>query len=337
MSRVLLLFGGRSAEHEISCVSAVAIQQALNAAGYDVTPVGIDREGGWHLADPTDDPFVARGPSVEIAVPGGHLVGSDVDYDVVFPVLHGPYGEDGTIQGALEMAGVPYVGCGVLASAAAMHKDIAKRLLTHAGIPTAPWSMVSADAFGADPAGTVARLTAELGGSVFVKPNELGSSVGVNPATTEAELKDALEEALRHGSSAIVEEAIKGREIEVAVLDGPKASLPGEVLSANEWYDYEAKYVNEESRFQVPAPLDDAQTASVRGLACQAFTALECRGLARVDFFFEQGGRGFLINEVNTMPGFTPISGFPSMWEASGMSYPELCRALVEAALADRP
>ncbi|MBT8197578.1 MAG: ATP-grasp domain-containing protein, partial [Acidimicrobiia bacterium] len=210
---------------------------------------------------------------------------------------------------------------------------IAKRLLTHAGIATTPWSMVSGPDFAADPAGTVARLTSELGTTVFVKPNQLGSSVGVGMAAAESDLKAAIDEALRFGDSVIVEEAIVGREIEVGVLDGPRASLPGEVMSANEWYDYEAKYVNEDSRFQVPAELDDGEAATVRDLACRSFSALECTGLARVDFFYEPDGRGFIVNEVNTMPGFTPISGFPAMWEASGLSYPDLCRELVEAAL----
>lgn len=336
MTQVLLLFGGRSAEHEISCVSAVAILEALEGAAYGVIPVGIDRSGGWHLADPAARPLETAGPMVNLSIPTGRLNGEGIDlsYDVVFPVLHGPFGEDGTIQGALEMAGVSYVGCGVLSSAAAMHKDIAKRLLVHGGLPTAAWEVVSGAEFTSDPAGATARLIGTLGKSVFVKPNQLGSSVGVGKATTEAELKDALEEAFRFGDTVIVEETIAGREIEVAVLDGPRASLPGEVLSANEWYDYQAKYVNEESRFQVPAGLTEGQTAQVREMACRAFAVLECTGLARVDFFLEENGRGFLVNEINTMPGFTPISGFPAMWGATGLTYPQLCTVLVESALA---
>lgn len=320
-------------------MSAVAILEALESAGYDVLPVGIDRSGDWHLVDTSVRPLVAKGPDVSLSVPGGTVIGGGVDsagFDVVFPVLHGPYGEDGTIQGLLEMAGIPYVGCGVLSSAASMHKDVTKRLLTQAGIPTTPWAMVTASEFAEDPDAAITRVRTALGEILFVKPNELGSSVGVTRATTPAETGDALAEALSHGRLAIVEQAITGREIEVAVLDGPRASMPGEVLSAHEWYDYEAKYVNQDSRFQVPAELDDEETARVRHLAERAFTTLECAGLARVDFFYEPGGRGFLVNEINTMPGFTPISGFPAMWQASGLSYPELCRHLVETALTAR-
>lgn len=297
--------------------------------------VGISRAGGWHLAEPTMEGFSDTSPLVEFRLPHGELVGPDgvVAFDVAFPVLHGPYGEDGTIQGALEMAGVPYVGCGVLASAVAMEKDIAKRLIVAAGLDTAPWEVVRSAQFVPDPGGTVQRVVAALGLPVFIKPVELGSSIGVTKAHTEAEMKDGIEEALRFGDKVIVEESISGREIEVAVLDGPRASLPGEIITATDWYDYDAKYTDNSSRFVAPAPLSDAQIDEVRTFAEQVFATLECRGLARVDFFLEEDGRGFLFNEVNTMPGFTPISGFPKMWEASGMSYDELCSELVRQAL----
>lgn len=312
----------------------MAVKTALEAGGHDVVGVGITRSGSWHLAEPSATGFDDTGPAVELTLPHGDLIGPDgaIDFDVMFPVLHGPFGEDGTIQGALEMAGIPYVGCGVLASALGMEKDIAKRLVKAAGMQTADWVIVRADDFSDDPAREVGRVTAGLGLPVFIKPVELGSSIGVTKAYTEGEIKDGIGDALRFGDKVIVEEAISGREIEVAVLEGPRASLPGEIVTATEWYDYDAKYTDDSSRFVAPADLTDAQTAHVRDFAERVFSELECRGLARVDFFLEEGGRGFLFNEVNTMPGFTPISGFPKMWEATGMSYEALCSELVRLA-----
>ena len=333
MARVLILFGGRSAEHEVSCTSAVAIAAALQEAGYDTVSVGIDRNGVWHLADESARPWQAAGPLVEFVVPGGMIrsAGGAIDFDVVFPVLHGPFGEDGTIQGMFEMAGIRYVGGGVLGSAVAMDKDIAKRLLGLAGIPTNAYETVRAAGFRADP--SVAGLVRRLGLPVFVKPARLGSSVGVTRAVTVEQLVAGIELAVEYGEKVIIEESISGREIEVAVLEGRGASLPGEVMVGGDFYDYHEKYEDGSSDFAAPADLTPEQIARVRSLAEQAFVALEGRGLARVDFFLEEPGRGFLINEVNTMPGFTPISGFPKMWQASGMSYPELCDALVRLAL----
>lgn len=307
--------------------------QALEGAGHQVIPVGIDRKGEWHLADRSRRPLIASGRPVMLRVPAGTLTsGNDeIGFDVVFPVLHGPYGEDGTVQGLFEMADTPYVGCDVLSSALAMEKDLTKQVLVQAGLPTAPWTVVREEDFSDAPA-VVERVAGELGLPAFVKPVELGSSVGVSRVTTEAELKQGIEEALRYGPKVIVEEAIKGREIEVAVLEGPRVSNPGEIVIEGDWYDYKSKYHDDTSRFVAPAELTSPQTEQVRELAGRAFTALECSGLARVDFFLERG-RGFLINEINTMPGFTPISGFPKMWEASGMSYPDLCNELVDLAL----
>jgi D-alanine-D-alanine ligase len=336
MSRVLLLYGGRSAEHEVSCTSAVAVREALVGAGHQVIAVGIDRVGAWHLGDQTRNPLVAEGRPVSIRVPEGSLhVGNDeIGFDVVFPVLHGPYGEDGTIQGLLDMIGVPYAGCGVLSSAVAMEKDIAKRLFESAGIATAKWEVVRRRDF-EDPAQVLARVTDAIGLPAFVKPAELGSSVGVSRAVTDGELLAGIADALRYGDKVIVEEAIRGREIEVAVLDGPRVSVPGEIRLEVAWYDYDAKYRDDTSRFEAPAALTEPQIREVRDLAARAFELLECRGLARVDFLLEERGRGFLLNEVNTMPGFTPISGFPKMWMASGMTYAQLCDELVRLALAD--
>ena len=334
MARVLMLFGGRSEEHEVSCTSAVAVLQALRDAGHQVISVGINRSGSWFLADAGRSPMVAAGRPVSVKVPEGRLVagGDEIQFDVAFPVLHGPFGEDGTIQGVFEMTGTPYVGCGVTASALAMDKDFAKQIFVQQRIPTARWVAFGRDEFD-DPLGLVSRIIRKLDLPVFVKPAELGSSVGVVKATTEAELKDGIGRAFELGEKVIVEESIDGREIEVAVLGGPRASLPGEIVIRGDWYDYDSKYNDESSRFVAPARLTPPQSTMVRNLAEQAFEALGCKGLARIDFFFEERGRGFLINEINTMPGFTPISGFPAMWQASGMTYEELCDELVQLAL----
>lgn len=333
MARVLLLFGGRSAEHEVSCISAVAVLGALRNAGHQVISVGIDRSGSWFLADDSRDPMVAAGRRVSFLVPEGRLrVGGDeITFDVAFPVLHGPYGEDGSIQGAFEMAGTRFVGCGVTASALAMEKDFAKQIFTQQRIATSRWTAVTANDF-ANPSAVVASVIRHLDLPVFVKPAELGSSVGVSKAISEGELKEGIRNALAYGDKVVVEEYIDGREIEVAVLGG-RASVPGEIRIQSEWYDYDTKYNDETSEFVAPARLTPPQSTEVRDLAERAYAALGCRGLARVDFFFEERGRGFLINEVNTMPGFTPISGFPTMWQASGIGYEELCDELIQLAL----
>lgn len=315
-------------------MSAVAIVAALRQRGHRVIPVGIDRDGLWYLTDADTEPLRAEGRPVALLVPDGVLraAADEIGFDVVFPVLHGPYGEDGTIQGLFEMIGAPFVGCGVLGSSVAMDKEFAKRIAGSHGIPSARWRVVHRAWYDADPIGTVDAALDDLGDPVFVKPAALGSSVGISKATGQAAVKEAIDEALRHGDKAIIEEAIEGREIEVAVLEGPRASLPGEVLSAGDWYDYRSKYEDDRSAFAAPADLSVAQTADVQELATRSFRALECRGLARIDFFLEPA-RGFLLNEVNTMPGFTPISGFPKMWQASGMTYAELADELVELAL----
>lgn len=333
MARVLLLFGGRSAEHEVSCSSAVAVLQALRDAGHQIISVGIDKGGSWFLADSGRDPMVAAGRPVSFRVPEGRLIaGSDeIQFDVAFPVLHGPYGEDGAIQGMFEMSDTHYVGCGVTASALAMDKDFAKQLFVQQRIPTSRWVAVTeSDLDGGK--SVLESIARSIAFPAFVKPAELGSSVGVAKASTEAELEASIRDALGYGYKAIVEEFIDGREIEVAVLGG-KASVPGEIAIETDWYDYDSKYNDESSQFVAPARLTPPQSTEVRDLAERAYRALGCRGLARVDFFLEERGRGFVINEVNTMPGFTPISGFPTMWQASGMTYGELCDELVRLAL----
>ncbi|MEX2323881.1 MAG: D-alanine--D-alanine ligase family protein [Acidimicrobiia bacterium] len=339
MARVALFFGGRSEEHEVSCVSAVSTLEALQSRGHTVIPIGIGKAGTWHYADPDSRPLVADGPLARLEVPGGRIVGegrADV-VDVAFPVLHGPFGEDGTIQGLFEMADLPYVGAGVVGSAVAMDKDVAKRLLRDAGLPVGAFVVIRRAAWLDDPAGVVDDTSGDLGFPVFVKPASLGSSVGVGRADEGGSLKDAIDEAFRHGDKVLVEPEVRGREIEVAVLEGPRASVPGEIVVKNGWYTYDAKYRDDATELLVPAPLSEAAEEMVRDLACRAFQVLECRGLARVDFFYEEGGRGFLVNELNTMPGFTPKSMFPMMWDATGLPYADLCDELVSIALGGRP
>ncbi|HEX6596357.1 MAG TPA: D-alanine--D-alanine ligase family protein [Acidimicrobiales bacterium] len=346
--RLVVLFGGRSAEHEVSCVTAVSVLKALDPLRYDVVPVGITHDGRWVLADEAQRLLQAGGaealpPALEAAgtalepfaaiaaEAGPGLPGPDA-VTVVLPLLHGPFGEDGTVQGLCELAGVPYVGSGVLGSAAAMDKLVAKQLMERAGL-TVPRYLGVRDT---EPtSGLSARVEATLGWPVFVKPANLGSSVGVNKARNPRELEAAVAEAAGYDEWVIVEEAITGREIECGVLGDvdPEASLPGEVVPSREFYDYEDKYVNGAAELRVPAPLPPDVTEEVRRLSIATFQAVRAAGMARVDFFYEEGGRGLLVNEVNTIPGFTPISMYPRMWEASGVPYPELLDRLVELAL----
>jgi D-alanine-D-alanine ligase len=338
--RLVVLFGGRSAEHEVSCTTAVNVLQALDPARYDVVPVGVTHEGRWVLAEEAAKLLASGGPAAlppSLAAEGPTVeplatVGEEaVSQTVVLPLLHGPFGEDGTVQGLLELADVPYVGSGVLGSAAAMDKKTAKRLAAEAGIPQGRWiSVRDRDA----PSDLEARVERELGWPVFVKPSNLGSSVGVTKVHDAAELADALRLAFSYDEWALVEEAISGREIECGVLgDPPEASLPGEIRPSREFYDYDDKYLVDGAALLVPAPLSAEETGTVQRLALAAFSAVEAEAMARVDFFFEAGGRGFLLNEVNTIPGFTPISMYPKMWEASGVSYAGLIDGLVQLAV----
>lgn len=337
---LIVLFGGQSAEHDVSCTTAAHVLRAADPAKYRITPVGIARDGRWQLAEGAQRALEAGpgalpgrldvdGPWVE---PSKAVTPDSGAPTVVVPLLHGPMGEDGTVQGLLEMADLPYVGTGVLGSAVAMDKAMAKVVAAQHGIPQARYRAFRADAM---TPGLPARLAEELGLPVFVKPANMGSSVGVSKAKTVEAVRDAIQLALSYDEWVVVEEAITGREIEVAVLGNldPRASVPGEIIPAAEFYDYADKYVDDGSQTLVPAPLTHEQTAEVQQLALRAFQALRCEGLSRCDFFFEEGGRGFLLNEVNTMPGFTPISMYPKMWIASGMTYPELIDELVRLAL----
>ena len=362
--RVAVVFGGRSAEHAISCVSAGSVIAALDPERYEVVRVGIATDGRWVLADPdqrlaiTDGqlPEVTGGTAVSLvgdpagrglAVldPGVAFGPALTEVDVVFPVLHGAYGEDGTIQGLLEMAGVPYVGSGVFASAAAMDKEFAKKLLAAAGLPQGD-HVVLRDGDGAvcaDPSVLDAAARERLGLPVFVKPSRAGSSIGITKVTDWADFPAAVATAAAVDPKVIVEAAVPGREIECGVLarpDGgaPEASVPAEIRlrPGTDWYDFAAKYLDDAVDFDVPADLTPEQTTAVQDAARRAFLALDCHGLARVDFFLGRhpdGSDHLVINEVNTMPGFTPISMYPRMWAASGVSYPELVDRLVATAL----
>jgi D-alanine-D-alanine ligase len=344
--RVGVLFGGRSSEHEVSLASAHNVMEALRQAGHTVVPIGITPEGYWL---PAPDALArlsakANGDLERIAGEEGWGLLPHAgpnrplpSIDIIFPVLHGPYGEDGTVQGLLEMANLPYVGCGVLASACAMDKVVAKKLFAMAGLPQAGYEVVARQRWRAEPDRALDQVEAALGYPVFVKPANLGSSVGISKARSRVELAAALEEAARYDRKLLVEEAVANtREIEVSVLgnETPVASVPGEIVPGNEFYDYNAKYVDDNSTLLIPAALDEATVRLVQGYAIAAFRALDCEGLARVDFLMDGKSGAIFVNEVNTMPGFTRISMYPKLWEASGIAYPELVDRLVRLGLA---
>jgi D-alanine-D-alanine ligase len=347
--RVGILFGGKSVEHEVSLQSARNVYEAVDRAKFDVVLIGIDKAGQWHVCEAAWL-GAAASPSAELAagtagealalVPGETeraLVGADShrglpQLDVVFPVLHGTYGEDGTVQGLLKLANVPFVGAGVLGSAVGMDKDVAKRLLRDAGIPVAR-SVTLTERTAA--AATFEALAAKFGAPFFVKPANSGSSVGVNKVRDAAGWAAARTDALRYDRKLLVEEFIQGREIEVAVLgnDDPQASVPGEIVPQHDFYSYEAKYLDENgARLRIPAGLTPAISERVRQLAVAAFQVLECAGMARVDFFVCADGRAY-VSEINTIPGFTKISMYPKLWEASGVPYPRLIERLLDLAI----
>ncbi|MDP3711472.1 MAG: D-alanine--D-alanine ligase family protein [Mycobacteriales bacterium] len=352
-TRVAVVFGGRSTEHAISCVSAGSVLAALDRDTYDVVAVGITPEGRWVLGPDDPSQLAIAGselPAVKdgqaLALPGDPTAGGLValedgpavlgTVDVVFPVLHGPYGEDGTIQGLLELADVPYVGSGVLASAAAMDKAVAKRLLVSDGLPVAPWTVVTRKAYAADPRACVTDAR-DLGLPVFVKPARGGSSIGISKVSSWDDLPAAVELALRSDTKVLVEAAVVGREVEVGVLDdaaGPRVSVPAEVrvVGDHEFYDFDAKYLDGATELDCPADLPTDVVERLSGLALRAFDSLGCEGLARVDFFVTPDG-GLVLNEVNTMPGFTATSMFPLMWAKTGVDYPALVDHLVRDAL----
>ncbi|MEA2972771.1 MAG: D-alanine-D-alanine ligase [Actinomycetota bacterium] len=331
LTRLVLLFGGRSAEHDVSCVTAAHVLAAADPDRYEVIPVGITHDGRWVRAEAAADRLTAAGPEVQ---PGEVLLGGDGEGDTVaFPVLHGPFGEDGTAQGLLEMLGVPYVGTGVLGSALCMDKAMAKDAAAAHGLPQVRHLAFRDVDLDDDFDGAMARTAAHLGLPVFVKPANLGSSVGVTRAADVGELGPAVKLALDFDEWVVVEEAVTAREIECGVLGYGRlrASVPGEIRPSHDFYDYDDKYADGAAELLVPAPLPPEVTDEVRRLAVAVATALRVDGMARVDFFYEEGGRGLLLNEVNTIPGFTPISMYPKMWAATGVAYPQLIDALVDA------
>ncbi|MFD7591052.1 D-alanine--D-alanine ligase family protein [Kitasatospora sp. NPDC059811] len=359
--RVALVFGGRSSEHGVSVVTAGSVLKAIDREKYEVLPIGITPEGRWALV--SDEPArmaitdgrmpdvtgVAESVDGQVALPiapgdrevvlsePGSTPKALGEVDVVFPLLHGPWGEDGTLQGLLELSGVPYVGNGVLSSAVGMDKEFTKRILASHGLGVGRYTIVRPRDWESEAGRAAVReRAAELGLPLFVKPCRAGSSMGITKVKDLTDLDAAIEEARRHDPKLIIEAGVSGREIECGVLeteDGPKASLPAEVLVGDgfDFYDFEAKYIDS-SEVQIPAKLDDGQTAEIRRQAVAAFDALGCEGLARVDFFLLEDGT-WMVNEINTMPGFTPISAYPKMWEATGLSYPELIDRLLQAAL----
>jgi len=364
--RVGVIYGGRSGEHEVSLASAAAVFQSLDPEKYEAVAIRIEKDGRWAL--PRRPPSVMKAADVIhakaelsdgsreahlVAHPGGETlitidrrddgstgsgraVVSGLALDVVFPVLHGPYGEDGTVQGLLELANVPYVGAGVLASAVGMDKAAMKLVFAAKQLPICDYEVVMKAEWRRDERAVVKRVGAALGFPVFVKPANLGSSVGISKARHAAELRDAIALAAEFDRKIVVESAVpNAREIECAVLgnEDPQASVPGEIIPSREFYDYEAKYLDEGSRTVIPAELTKKQAEEVRRMAIAAFTAIDCAGLARVDFLLARDTGVLYLNEVNTIPGFTTISMYSKLWEASGVAYPKLLDRLIELAI----
>jgi D-alanine-D-alanine ligase len=339
-TRLAILYGGRSAEHQISVVSARSVMEALDPDRFEVVPIAITRRGQWLLPERTPLELTARdGALPEVDAAGAELAVRPQEgvrgVDVVFPILHGPFGEDGTVQGLFELADLPYVGSGVLASALAMDKAMAKVVLAQAGLPQAPYLVVAGRDWRADPDRVAAEVAERLAYPVFTKPARLGSSIGISKVKTPDGLAAGLADAFAHDTKAVVEQGIVARELECGVLgnDAPEASVVGEVIPGHEFYDFEAKYLDESLKLEIPAQVPEAVTAQVRELSRRAFLALGCEGLARVDFFYEEATGRVLVNEVNTIPGFTPKSMFPLLWAATGLAYPDLVARLVELAV----
>jgi D-alanine-D-alanine ligase len=347
--RVGILFGGRSGEHEVSLTSAASVLKALDPARYEVVPIGITRQGKWLVGSAADKllPDVLKDghpvtPSVDpsslqlipLNAGSSSALRQGPEVDVIFPVLHGTFGEDGTVQGLLELAGVPYVGAGVLGSAAGMDKDVMKRLFRDAGLPVVPWLVVLRSEWEQAPARWSRRIAREIHYPLFVKPANLGSSVGISKVRQARELPPAMDLAASYDRKILVEKAVDAREIECAVLgnDRPAASVAGEVVPVNEFYDYEAKYVKEGSELIIPARLTARQMKQVQEFAIRAFHAVDGAGMARVDFLLDRRRGKLFVNEINTIPGFTPISMYPKLWEASGLPYPRLVDRLIELA-----
>lgn len=351
--RVGIMFGGRSGEHEVSLRSARSIMDAIDKTKYEVLPIGITKEGRWIAGG---DPLAAlqsgqeTTPAALLGEPGertimaiepaperqGLSLRDIATVDVIFPVLHGPFGEDGTIQGLLELADIPYVGAGVAGSAVGMDKALFKSIMTARGIPILPYELVLRSEWEAKPEAVMERIEQKLEYPVFVKPANLGSSVGISKAKDRASLAQALSEAAAYDRRLLVEQGVNAREIEVSVLgnEDPIASVPGEVIPGDEFYSYADKYLHDDAQLLIPAPLSAEQIKDVQRIALAAYTAIDCAGLARCDFFLDRDTGAIWMNELNTIPGFTSISMYPKLWEVSGISYPELIDRLIQLALA---
>lgn len=358
--KVGVLFGGRSGEHEVSLKSARSVMAALDKTKYDIVPIGITREGTWLAGN---DPMEALssgnlpGGNVPVAVVPDPRVGGLVylgepgisessvypDFfpgkieklQVVFPVLHGTYGEDGTVQGMLELAGIPYVGPGVLAASAGMDKVVMKMIFEQVGLPVGKYLYFLKREWEENREKYVMQIEEELGYPCFIKPANLGSSVGISKAAGREELIQGIEEAAQYDRKIVVEEHLSGKEIEVSVLgnDDPEASVPGEIIPCNDFYDYQAKYIDDRSELIIPAELGEELTAEVRSMAVKVFKAVDGSGMGRVDFFVDPHTRTVIVNEINTIPGFTQISMYPKLWEATGLAYPDLLDRLIKLAL----
>lgn len=348
--RVGLLYGGKSGEHEVSVLSANSVLTAIDKQKYEVLPIGITKQGEW-LPGQSPAPLVESkelqvrwlGSNIDPEqtalfnrnMQGSILSGLAKKVDVVFPILHGPFGEDGTVQGLLELADIPYVGGGVLASSVGMDKVVMKAVFKEYGLPVGAYLAYLRKEWQSKPGPILDEIQQNLGYPCFVKPANLGSSVGISKAHNREELSKAIGLAAEYDRKLVVEKMISGREIECAVLgnDEPKASVPGEIVPCTEFYDYEAKYVLNDSRLIIPAQLEPAMVGRIQDLALQAFKAIDCAGLARVDFFVDTGNNEVIVNEINTLPGFTKISMYPKLWEASGIGYSELIDRLLQLAV----
>jgi len=352
--RIGVIFGGRSGEHDVSLRSAEAVMNAVDPERFEVVPIGIARDGRWitggdplqRLADtsqlplalprsadqPTDVSMVQHEENVTLDIGSSYWAR---DVDVLFPVLHGPWGEDGTVQGMLELANVPYVGAGVMASALAMDKITSKQLFEQAGLPMVPWTWVLRRDWQRDPEAVIERLEREIGYPCFVKPANMGSSVGIAKVHHQGEFADAFNNAAHFDRKIVIEKGIDARELEVSVLgnDDPVTSVVGEIVPCNEFYDFDAKYVDGDSQLLIPAPITLEQSDEVRDIAARAFKIIDGAGMARADFFLERQSGRVILNEVNTIPGFTQTSMYPLLWEASGLPFRDLVTRLVELAV----
>ncbi len=345
--RVGIVFGGQSGEHEVSLASANGIINAIDKNKYEVVPIGITKAGQWLSGDNIHRRFLdaAAGhpalgkyaAAIESATENSLIlpVSETGPLDVVFPVLHGPFGEDGTVQGFLELLNVPYVGAGVVASAVGMDKAISKNIFRAHNLPLVPYLLFLRRHWQTNPQEVMAQCEAQLIYPMFIKPANLGSSVGIHKAENQDQLAIGLADAARYDRKLIVEQGLDAREIEVSVLgnDDPLASVPGEIIPSRDFYSYAAKYIDDTSELLIPAPLSKAQTASIQQIALAAFRAMDCSGLARCDFLVDKTTSEIFLNELNTMPGFTPISMYPKLWAASGVSYTELIDRLIQLAI----